>query len=90
VRKKEPRYFVRGLDLPLMVAPSPRVAPAGRREDCVSDQRVPLDNLIRPPFKKKKGHPSAALMAIMVFELDWRWSTALNRTQKCLVAKFGS
>jgi len=53
--KKEPRHPVRGLGSAVDGRAQPaHVASAGRREECVSDQRVPLDNLIRPPLKKKK------------------------------------
>jgi len=42
-------------DLPLMVAPSTRVAPAGRREECVSDQRV--GNAYRDSHSNQKEGP---------------------------------
>ena len=64
-----------------MVAPSPRVAPAGRREEYVSGQRVPLDNLIRPSLKRKRNLPQRLYVPVTAFELDRRRSTALNRAQ---------
>ena len=64
-----------------MVAPSPRVAPAGRREEYVSGQRVPLDNLIRPSLKRKRNLPQRLYVPVMAFELDRCRSTALNRAQ---------
>jgi hypothetical protein len=46
-----------------MVGPSPRVAPAGRREEYVNGPRVRLDNLIRRSLKRKKELASVALRA---------------------------
>ena len=64
-----------------MVAPSPRVAPAGRGEEYVNGPRVRLDNPIRRSLKRKRNLPQWLYVPVMAFELDRCRSTALNRAQ---------
>ena len=67
-----------------MVAPSPRVAPAGRREESVNGPRVRLDNLIRRSLKRKRN----ASVALRAGDGLRARPVSVNRTEpgaKCLV-----